>query len=106
MVFLIKGTDPGEDQDRLVDAWLVDLNRLEPSLERRVSLNVFAVLVESRRPDRLQLTSRERGLENIGGIDSPLGCSRSNQCMQLVDEEDASGLFDLADNLLQPLFEF
>ena len=105
VVVLVERADPGEDQDRLLDARLVDLNRLESPLQRRVPLDVLAVLVERRRADRLQLTSRERGLEDVGGIDRALGGSRPDQRVQLVDEEDAAGLLDLADDLLQALFE-
>ena len=102
---LIQRTDSGEDQNRLLDARLIDLNRLESPLQRRVPLDVLAVLVERGCSNGLELASRERGLQDVGGIDRPFGSSRSDQRVQLVDEEDAAGLLDLADDLLQSLFE-
>ena len=105
VVVFVERADAGEDQDRLFDARLVDLNRLEAPLQRRVALDVLAVLVERRCADRLQLAAREGGLEDVGGVDRALGGAGADQRVQLVDEEDAAGLLDLADDLLQPLFE-
>src|ERR671911_237105 len=51
------------------------------------------------------LGSGKCGLQDVGGIDCPLRGSRSDQRVQLVDEENAAGLLDLAHDLLQPLFE-
>ncbi len=49
-----------EDLHRVGDRRLVDLDLLEAALERRVALEVLAVLVERRRADRLQLAAGER----------------------------------------------
>ena len=102
---LVQRTDSRQDQNRLLDARLIDLNRLEAPLQRRVPLDVLAVLVQRGCADGLELASGERGLQNVSGIDRALGGSRSDQRVQLVDEEDAAGLLDLADDLLQSLFE-
>src|SRR5215217_6451597 len=102
---LVKRSDSREDQNRFLDARLIDLNRLEPPLQRRVPLDVLAVLVQRGCANGLELASGERGLQNVSGIDRALSGSRSDQCVQLVDEENAAGLLDLAHNLLQSLFE-
>src|SRR5215217_7512787 len=102
---LVKRSDSREDQNRFLDARLIDLNRLEPPLQRRVPLDVRAVLVERGCANGLELASGERGLQNVSGIDRALGGSCSDQRVQLVDEEDAAGLLDLAHDLLQSLFE-
>ena len=85
---------------------LLDLDRLEPPLEGGVLLEVLAVLVESGRPDGLQLAPGQHGLEDRGGVDGPLGRARSDQSVELVDEQDdvAPGP-DLLEDLLQPLLE-
>ena len=46
-----------EDQLRLLDGGLADLDGLEPALERLVLLDVLAVLVDGGRADDLDLTA-------------------------------------------------
>ena len=57
VVLLVPLADPEEDVDRLVDGRLIDHDRLESSLERRVLLDVLAVLVERRGADALELAA-------------------------------------------------
>ncbi len=54
-----------KDQDRLVLGGLLNLDRLESALQRRVLLDVLAVLIQRRSADELNLTSRQRRLENV-----------------------------------------
>ena len=58
MVLLVPLADAEEDVDRLVDGRLLDHDRLEAALERRVLLDVLAVLVEGGGADALQLAAR------------------------------------------------
>src|SRR5207249_358851 len=62
-----------EDLDGVRQGGLTDLDRLEPALERRVLLQVLAVLVERRRADRLQLAPRKHRLEDRRGVDRTFG---------------------------------
>ena len=95
-----------EDLHRVGDRRLVDLDLLEAPLERRVALQVLAVLVERRRADRLQLAAGERGLQDRGRVDRALGGAGADQVVELVDEEDdVAALGDLLHHLLQPLLE-
>ena len=64
------------------------MHRLEAALERRVLLDVLAVLVERGRADRAQLAAREHRLEQVGGVDRALGGAGADDRVQLVDEED------------------
>ncbi len=57
-----------QDRDRVLDRGLTDKNRLESSLERRILLDVLAVLVECRCPDGVKLTTRQHRLEQVGGV--------------------------------------
>ena len=84
-----------------------DEDRLEAPLERRVLLDVLAVLVERRRADRAQLAAREHRLEEVGGVDRALGRTRADDRVQLVDEEDdlAGRVLDLREDCLEPLLE-
>src|SRR5699024_7767958 len=85
---------------------LIDLDRLEAPLEGGVLLDVLAVLLERGRPDGLQLTAGEHGLEDARGVYRALGRPRTDEGVDLVDEQDdvAAGA-DLLEHLLQALLE-
>ncbi len=106
MVLLVAVAQALEDLDGLVDRRLVDADLLEAALERRVALEVLAVLVERGRADRLQLAARERRLEDRGRVDRALGGAGADEVVELVDEEDdVAALGDLLHHLLQALLE-
>ena len=88
VVLFVELADASENQDRLFDARLVHLDRLEAALQRGVALDVLAVLVQRRRADGLQLAARQRRLEDVGGVDRAFGRARADERVQLVDEED------------------
>src|SRR6478736_5400330 len=106
VVGLVAVTQTLEDLDRVRQRRLLHLDRLEAPLEGRVLLDVLAVLVERRRTDRLQLTTGEHRLENRRRVDGALGGTRTDERVDLVDEDDdvAAGA-DLLEDLLQPLLE-
>src|SRR5213596_2235698 len=106
MVCLVAVTQTAQDLHGVVDRRLVDPDLLEAPLERRVALEVLAVLVERRRADRLQLATRECGLEDRRCVDRALGSTCADEVMQLVDEEnDVAALGDLLHHLLEALLE-
>ena len=88
-------------------ARLADVDRLEAALERRVLLDVLAVLVERGRADRAQLAAREHRLEHVARVDRALGRARADDRVQLVDEHDdlPLGVGDLLQHRLQPVLE-
>ena len=71
---------------------LVDQHRLEAALERRVLLDVLAVLVERGRADAVQLAAREHRLEHVAGVHRALGLAGADDGVQLVDEQDDAAL--------------
>ena len=106
VVLLVAVAQAAQDLDGLLDRRLVDADLLEAPLERRVALEVLAVLVERRRADRLQLAARERRLEDRRGVDRALGGAGADEVVQLVDEQDdVAALGDLLHHLLQALLE-
>ena len=107
MVRLVALLEPAQDRDRVRDGRLADEHRLEAPLERRVLLDVLAVLVERRRADRAQLAAGEHRLEQVRRVDGALGRARADDRVQLVDEEDdlALGVLDLGEHGLDPLLE-
>src|SRR5438876_2972143 len=106
VMLLVKRLDAVQDRDRLDQRRFVDEDRLEAALEGRILLDVLAVLVEGGGADALDLAARESGLEDVGGIDRAFRRARTDQRVQLVDEEHhlATGP-DFIEDLLQALFE-
>ena len=107
MVDLVALLEPAQDRDRVLDARLAHVHGLEAPLERRVLLDVLAVLVERRGADRPQLAAGEHRLEQVGGVDRALGRAGADDRVQLVDEQDdrALGVGDLLEHRLEPVLE-
>ena len=72
----------------LLERGLLDHNGLEAAFERRVLLDVLAVVVEGGGADALQLTAGERRLEDVGCVDRAFGRARADERVEFVDEED------------------
>ncbi len=106
MVRLVAVTQTLEDLDRVRQGRLGDLDGLEAALQGRVLLQVLAVLVQGGRTDGLQLAAGQHRLEDARRVDGALGGTRTDQRVQLVDEQDdvAAGA-DLLEDLLQALLE-
>ena len=95
-----------QDLDRVGHRGLLDLDRLEAALERGVLLEVLAVLVERGGADRLQLTAGQHRLQDRRGVDGAFGRTRTDERVDLVDEQDdVSARTDLFEDLLEALLE-
>src|SRR6185437_7744623 len=95
-----------QDLDGVRDRRLRDLDGLEAALEGGVLLQVLAVLVERRGADRLQLTASQHRLEYGRGIDRAFRRARTDERVDLVDEQDdVAARADLLEYLLQALLE-
>ena len=107
VVDLVPLSQAAQDRDRLLDGRLVDEDLLEAPLERRVLLDVLAVLVERRRTDRVQLAAGEHRLQEVRGVHRALGGPGADDRVELVDEQDdaAVGVLDLLQDRLQALLE-
>src|SRR5665213_1708292 len=82
------------------------LGGLEAALEGRVLLEVLAVLVDRGGTDGLEFAPGQHGLEDRGGIDGALRGTRTDEGVELVDEQhDVTAGADLLQDLLQPLLE-
>ena len=86
---------------------LADVHLLEAALERRVLLDVLAVLVERGGADHAQLAAGEHRLDHVAGVHRALGSTGADDGVQLVDERDdlAGRVGDLLEHGLQPLLE-
>ncbi len=106
MELLVAVLDPEHDLYRVGLVRRRHFHGLEAPFERPVLLDRFAEFGRGRRADALNLAARERGLQNISGIERSLRGTRADQRMQLVDEDDGVLiLHQLLHDGLEPLFE-
>ena len=98
---------PAQYRDGVLNTRLGDIDRLETPLQRRVFLDVLAILVERGRANAAQLAARELGLEHVRRVGGTLGLARADDGVQLVDEENdaALGGSDFFQKRLEPLLE-
>ncbi len=95
-----------EDGDRLFDRGLGHEDGLKAPFERRVLLDVLAVLVEGGGAHALQLAAGEHGLHEVRGVDRALGGAGADHVVQLVDEQhDVFGALDFVERALEALLE-
>jgi len=101
----VAGDDPPQDGDRLLDRRLLDVDGLEASLQGRVALDVLPVIVQGSRANALDLAPRKGRFQDVGGIQASLGSARTDDRVELVDEENAAGLPRFIHDALQPFLE-
>ena len=106
VVRLVGRLEALNDLDRVLWARLVDVHRLEATLERGVLLDVLAVLLCRGGADDLDLAAGQRGLQDARGVDGSLRGARADDGVHLVDEEDdLAVLLHLGDDLLEAILE-
>ena len=88
VVHLVALLEAAQDADGVLHGGLAHHHRLEAPLQRRVLLDVLAVLVERGGADAVQLAARQRRLEHVARVHRALGLARADERVQLVDEED------------------
>ena len=107
MVHLKALPQSAQNRDRVLHRWLVHQHRLEPPLQRRILLQVFAVFIKRRRPDAMQLTAGQHRLQHVAGIHGTLRLPGADNRVQFVDEQQdaAVTLFDFLQHRLEALLE-
>ena len=92
---------------RALHVRFVHQHLLEAPFQRRVLLDVLAVLVQRSGADAVQLAARQRGFQHVAGVHRALGLARAHHRVQLVDEQDhATALFaELVQHGFQAFFE-
>src|ERR1700728_4028922 len=103
---LVTVLDPEQNLDcvRLV-RWR-NLHGLEAALERTVLLDRLAIFARRGCADALNLSARQRGLQDVGGVERTLGGSGSDQGMKLINKDDGVLRFhQFLHDGLQPFFE-
>ena len=91
-----------QDGDRVLDGRLVDHDRLKTTFQRRVFLDVLAVLIQRSRADAVQFAAGQHRLQQIASVHSAVGLARAHDGVQLIDKEDdlALRLLDLVQHAL------
>ena len=107
VVNLVALAQAAQDADGVGDRRLGDQNRLEAPLQGGILLDMLAILVQRRCPDRVELAARQHRLEHVRRVDRSLGGAGAHDRVELVDEEDnlAVRVDDLLQHCLQPIFE-
>ena len=107
VVHLVPLLEPAQDGDGVLDRGLIDLDRLEPSLQRGVLLDVLAIFIQRGGADAVQLAARQHGLEEVAGVHRPFGLARPDDVVQLIDEQNdpTLGFLDLLEDGLEALLE-
>mmetsp|Transcript_13089 Transcript_13089/g.40862 ORF Transcript_13089/g.40862 Transcript_13089/m.40862 type:complete len:433 (-) Transcript_13089:866-2164(-) len=87
VVHLVALAQASQDGNGRLHRRLVHQHRLEAALQRRILLDVFAVLLERRGADAAQLAAAEHGLEQVARVKRPFRGARAHHGVDLVDEE-------------------
>ena len=106
MVLLIALAQTLQNQESLVSVWWLNHDGLESTLQRRVLLDVLAVLIESGCADALNFTTGQGWLEHVRRIDGAFCSAGTNQGVQFIDEQnDVLGATHLVHHCLDALFK-
>src|SRR5690606_9834069 len=108
VVHFVAFLQTAQDGDRIFDVRLIDQHLLEAAFQRGVLLHVFAVFVERRGTDAVQLAACQRGLQHVAGVHGAFRLAGAHHGVQLVDEQDdLAFLFrEVAQDGFEPFFEF
>src|SRR5699024_3358982 len=106
VVRLVLIAQAAQDGDGVFHGRLVNLNRLETTLQRRILFNVLAVLIQSGCTDGLQLTTSQLRLQQGSCVNCTFLCTCTNKSVILIDVHvDVVALVALLENLIQALIE-
>ncbi len=80
---------------------------MKSSFESGILFDMPLVLGEGGGADESYVSAGECGLQNIGGVQPARSIARTDEGVNLIDEEDDIGIaFDFTDNFLEACFEF
>ncbi|GBE30502.1 hypothetical protein BMS3Bbin04_01537 [bacterium BMS3Bbin04] len=97
MVNLEPFTESAQDRDSVFDVRRIYLDRLEPSFQRLVLLEMLTVFIQRSCAYAVEFATGEHRLEHVSSIHRAFGFARANDGMELVDEQQdaAFALLDL-----------
>ena len=106
VVLLVARLERGQDLDRVLDARLLHIDRLEATLKGRILGEVLAEFLSRGGADNLESTAREHGLKHGACVDRALGRTGTDDGVHLVDkQDDVVGFGGLLDHVLETLLK-
>ena len=107
VMFLIFVGNAFENILRLLHGRFFHRDRLESSLQCRVSLHVFPIFCDRGSADQLNLSPGQGRFQDIGSVDSPFRAAGSDDRMHFIQEKNDIPVLDhFPDHLLDPFLEF
>ncbi len=108
VIYLKAVLQSAENGNCILHGRLLDHNRLETACQCLIFLDVFTILVQRCGTDAVQLAACEHGLEHVAGIERSFGCARTDNCVQLIDEQNdlTIALLYFLENRFQTFLEF
>ena len=88
MVNFVAFSQPSKNGHGIFHSWLADFHRLKTSLQGRVFLDVFAILIQRRRSDRAEFSASQLRLKKVRGIHRSFTRPGTHNGVKLVDEEN------------------
>ena len=107
MVRFVLVLEPAQNRDRVLDARLVDIDRLEAARQGGVLLDMLFVFVERGGADAMQFAARQRRLEQVGSVHRAVGFAGADNGVHFVNEQDVGARRggDFLQHGLEPLLE-
>ena len=87
VMILVALLQSAQDRNGILNGRLIDHNLLKTTLQGLILLEIFLEFVECRSADCAQLATRQCRLQDVGSIHRAVALTRTNQRVNLVDEE-------------------
>ena len=105
LIFLLQTAQNG---NRILDCGLGHKHRLKAAGQRRVFFDMFAIFIQRGGADTMQLTARQCGLEQVGGVHRAIPLARAHQRVHFVNEQNHATFSGghLIEHALEALLKF
>ena len=107
MEYLVALFQTTEDRNSVLNAWLVNHNRLETSFECRIFLDVLTVFVECCSADTVELAPCQHRLQQVACVHSAIGLACTDDSVKLINKQKylTVAVLYLIEDSLQTLLE-
>ena len=97
-----------QDRNRVFNGGFGDQHGLEATGERRVLLDIFAILIKCGGTDAMKFATRQRGLQQVRGVHRAIAFARADKRVQFVDKQDDAAFArrKLREHSLEAFFKF
>ena len=106
VMFFISRTQTVKDLNGVFHSGRFHNHRLETTFQSRIFFDPFAVFIQCRCPDALQLSARQCGFDDIGSIHRPFRTACADDRMQFINKKyHISGVPDFINDSFDPFFK-